>query len=165
MRHRHLDYPEGTPADELGAAAIDDVLDRGDLAEWRPITQAVLRDPFGDVADAVLRLTSAHPRYGTSPLWRAWIAHRRDLASLPEFPERTLAELRQDQGMTQAALADRIGMSQSDLSKAERRPDWKLSTLRRLAAGLGLRVCVMVQDLSGRRWQLSDAAAPWRKRY
>ena len=40
-------------------------------------------------------------------------------------------------GLTQVELAKRIGMSQSDLSKLERRQDVRLSTLRAYAGGLG----------------------------
>lgn len=47
MRHRHLDVPAGTPPDQLGAAAIDDLLDRGDLDDWTPLARAVAADPWG----------------------------------------------------------------------------------------------------------------------
>ena len=48
-----------------------------------------------------------------------------------------LATLRRKKGLTQAELAKRIGMSQSDLSKFERRGDVRLSTLRAYVAALG----------------------------
>ncbi len=53
-------------------------------------------------------------------------------------------------GDTLAALAARIGMSQSDLSKAERRSDWRVSTLEAIVEGLGLRLRLEVIDASGR---------------
>ncbi len=53
-------------------------------------------------------------------------------------------------GDTLAALAARIGMSQSDLSKAERRSDWRVSTLEAIVEGLGLRLRLEVVDASGR---------------
>lgn len=40
-------------------------------------------------------------------------------------------------GLTQVELAERMGISQSDLSKLERRRDIRLSTLRAYAAALG----------------------------
>lgn len=150
MTHRHLDYPEDTPVTALGDAALDDLLDRGDLRDWRPLAKAILVDPFGEVAERVLRLCDANPKYGTSPLWRTWIARRRAMAVPACAPEVSLAELRRLRGVSQAALAARIGMSQSDLSKAERRADWKLSTLASIVAGLGLRTKLIVEDEEGR---------------
>ena len=42
----------------------------------------------------------------------------------------TLADLRRFRGLTQIQLAAAAGMDQSELSKAERRPDHRVSTLR-----------------------------------
>lgn len=151
MIHRHLDYREETPVTALGDAALDDLLDRGDLRDWRPLVKAIAAEPFGDLAERVLRLCDANPRYGTSPLWRAWIARRRAMAeSSAQAPGVSLAELRRRRGLSQAALGARIGMEQSDLSKAERRTDWKLSTITSIAEGLGLRVLLVVEDEEGR---------------
>ncbi|MBK8538845.1 MAG: helix-turn-helix transcriptional regulator [Ardenticatenia bacterium] len=61
-----------------------------------------------------------------------------------------LGDLRRQVGLSQAALAARIGMSQSDLSKAERRSDWRVSTLEAIVEGLGLRLRLEVVDASGR---------------
>jgi DNA-binding Xre family transcriptional regulator len=114
------------------------------------LAKDIAEDPLGDLADRVFRLCDAHPRYGTSPLWRAWIARRRALAAPRRAPTMTLAELRRLRGMSQTKLASRIGMTQSDLSKAERRADWKLSTLEAIARGLGLRATVVFEDEHGR---------------
>lgn len=81
MIHRHLDYAAATPVTELGSAALDDLLDRGALDDWRPLLVAIAADPFGELADRVLRLCEANPRYGTSALWIAWIARRRSQTS------------------------------------------------------------------------------------
>lgn len=150
MIHRHLDYPDGTPVTALGEAALDDLLDRGDLGDWRPLARAIASDPFGELAERVLRLCDASPRYGTSPLWRALIARRRAMATAARASEVSLAELRRRRGVSQAALASRIGMSQSDLSKAERRADWRVSTLMSIVEGLGLRAKLVVEDERGR---------------
>ncbi|HRA21822.1 MAG TPA: helix-turn-helix transcriptional regulator [Anaerolineae bacterium] len=61
-----------------------------------------------------------------------------------------MGDLRRQVGLSQAALAARIGMSQSDLSKAERRSDWRVSTLEAIVEGLGLRLRLEVVDASGR---------------
>lgn len=149
MIHRHLDYPPDTPLTVRGDAALDDLLDRGDLRDWQPLLCAIAADPFGELADRVLRLCDANPRYGTSLLWREWIARRRAKAEPGRAPAVSLAELRRRRGLSQQALADRIGMSQSDLSKAERRTDWKVSTLAAILEGMGLRVRVVALDEDG----------------
>lgn len=77
MRHRHIDYPEDTPVELLRADAIDDILERGDLDDWAPIASAIARDPWGPMAAAILRLCEAHPMYGTSKLWPAYVAAKR----------------------------------------------------------------------------------------
>ena len=139
MIHRHLQVPDGTPVEELPLAAISDLLQRGDLDDWRPIAAAIRRRPNGELAENVFRLVDAFPSYGTSPLWRAWIDRCRARSEAAGEPRRIvdLSALRRELGLTQTELADRIGMSQSDLSKLERRKDVRLSTLRTYLEALG----------------------------
>ena len=73
MNHRHLEVVSGTPVEAQPLAAIVDVLQRGDLDEWRPVAMAILQDPTGEFAGNVSRLVDAYPMYGTSTLWRSWI--------------------------------------------------------------------------------------------
>ena len=54
-----------------------------------------------------------------------------------EVLELTLAELRKTLGITQQELAQIAEMSQSELSKTERRTDHRVSTLRRIVHALG----------------------------
>lgn len=142
MRHRHLRVPAGTSPERLPSAALADVLERGDLDAWRPIARAIARDPDGHLAERVMRLVDAYPLYGTSPLWRAWIERCRARAESEASgaPAVDFAALRRQRGLTQAQVAKRMRMSQSDLSKLERRPDVRLSTLRRFARALGGRL-------------------------
>lgn len=137
MIHRHLDVPPDTPVEELPLAAVHDLLDRGDLDDWRPLLRRIERDPDGEFARAVARLVDAYPMYGTSPLLRAWIErcrNRRGAAGDAEI--RTLADLRLSLGKTQEEVARAMGISQSDYSKLERRRDVRVSTLRSAAAAL-----------------------------
>ncbi len=73
MKHRHL-------TDDVGLipAAIDDILDQGDPADWSDLWRVVEADPFGRVATDVLRICGAHAMYGTSRLWPAMIALARE---------------------------------------------------------------------------------------
>lgn len=147
MIHRHLDYAPGASAENLPSAAIVDILERGDLDDWKPIAAAVAREPNGFLASRVLQLVSAYPMYGTSALWRSWIDRCRTRAEprLALSCAKSLADLRRSSGVTQSELAERISMSQSDLSKLERRSDVRISSLRVYLAGLGGELRLEVQ--------------------
>lgn len=152
MTFRHLDYADDTPVEALGPAAIDDLLDRSDLAAWRPLLRAIARDPFGPVAETVLRVVEGNPRQGLTPLWRSWIARRRLRASGPTSAVTSLRGLREARGASQAAVAAAAGTLQSDLSKLERRADAKVSTLSAVLDALGHDLEVVAIDReTGRR--------------
>jgi len=136
MLHRHLDYPAQTAPADLPSAAIADILDRGDLDDWLPLAAAVAQDTAGRLAGRIVALVDSFPMYGTSPLWRAWIDRRR--LRVEARPTATLGELRRRVGMTQTDVGERLGISQSDVSKLERRADLKASTLKAYLAALGL---------------------------
>ena len=152
MIHRQYEVPQDMPVEELPAVAIADLLERGDLQDWQPLAGAIRRDPWGSLAASVARLLDAYPRYGTSPLWRAWIdrcrARTPEASQAPEVCAEpvTLAALRRDLGLTQAQVARRLRMTQSDVSKLERREDLRLSTLLAYARALGGRVQVTFDD-------------------
>lgn len=137
MRFRHLDYGADTPVEDLGPAAIDALLERGDLGDWAPLLRAIARDPWGSTPETVLRLCDAHPMYGTSDLWRAWIQRRRNEEAASG---EGLAQARLRAGLTQTEVGERMGISQSDVSKLERRGDTRVSTLRAYARALGGRL-------------------------
>ena len=141
MGFRHLDYPEHAEVTRLGPAAIDALLERGDLDSWEPLLGVIARDPFGSLADTILRICDAHPMYGTSTLWREWIARRR---GRPAPNTTTLVDARTRAGLTQAQVGERMGIGQSDVSKLERRADVRLSTLRTYAAAIGARLHVAI---------------------
>jgi len=143
VRFRHLDYGPGTPVHELGPAAVDALLERGDLGDWAPLLRTVARDPWGPTAQTVLRLCEAHPMYGTTELWQAWIARRR---SEEGQAGESLADARRRAGLTQLEVSRRMGISQSDVSKLERRGDARVSTLRAYARALGgrLRLAILL---------------------
>ncbi|MGH2726298.1 MAG: hypothetical protein ACRDKS_04905, partial [Actinomycetota bacterium] len=107
MNFRHLDYQPDAPVAELGPAALDDLLDRGDLEAWAPLARIIQRDPWGTRAETVLRLCDAHPMYGTSSLWRAWIARLRERVEVDGGA--TLAGLRARAGLTQEQVSQRMG--------------------------------------------------------
>ena len=156
MIHRNLDVPDTASPEAQPLARIVDLLQRGDLDDWKPIAQAIMREPNGQFADRVLRLLDAYPTYGTSPLWRAWIDRCRSRLEIDALPVvGGLAALRRSHGLTQVELAARMGISQSDLSKLERRGDVRLSTLRAYTAALGGGIRILFRsDATGASLQL-----------
>lgn len=62
-----------------------------------------------------------------------------------ELLEDDLRGLRAANGVTQMQLAEAIGTSQSELSRLERRGDWKLSTLRKVVHALGGELDIVIR--------------------
>jgi DNA-binding XRE family transcriptional regulator len=140
-------------------AAIHDLLERGDLDDWRPLLREIEQRPDGKTARAVARLVDVYPMYGTSPLRRAWIERCRNRSG--ERQVLSLAGVRLALGKTQNEVALTLGMSQSDYSKVERRRDVRVSTLRSIARALG-RTLALLLELPGRTVELAigDAGSP-----
>ena len=69
-----------------------------------------------------------------------------------------LMEIRQGAGMTQAQLAEAMGIKQASISDAERRPDAQLSTLARHAAALGGALRLSIDFPDGRSEVILDPA-------
>jgi DNA-binding XRE family transcriptional regulator len=136
MRHRHLAVDPETPVSRLGAAALDDILERGDLDDWQPVLAEIRRDPWGAVADRVLGLVDGHPMPGTSRLWRSWVESHRRREPYTAVGSR-LRALRARRGLTQQQVAARLGMTQPEISRLERRRDLRLGLARDYVAALG----------------------------
>lgn len=72
-----------------------------------------------------------------------------------ELLEMGLRALREAAGLTQEELAQRVEITQSQLSKMERRQDHRISTLRRYVEALdgSLEICTVI---NGRRIKLAE---------
>jgi predicted XRE-type DNA-binding protein len=60
-----------------------------------------------------------------------------------------LAEALRRSGLTQRELAARLGMTQSSVSQTlrGRYPDWRISTMVRMASGLGYRIRISLEKV------------------
>ena len=67
LAHRHLNHNRFT------LAAIDDIIERGQLPEWQPLLAAIRRDPHGEIAEKTLKICWAHPVYGGTRVFRDFI--------------------------------------------------------------------------------------------
>ena len=72
-----------------------------------------------------------------------------------ELLEMDLRALREAAGLTQGELAQRVKITQSQLSKMERREDHRISTLRRYVEAIGgsLEICAVIK---GKRIKLVE---------
>ncbi len=81
-------------------------------------------------------------RKSLSPARRRRIASR---AAALTADEQTLQDLRRAQGMTQAAMAEALGIGQDGVSRLEQRRDMRLSTLRGYVEALGGRLSIVAE--------------------
>ncbi len=65
----------------------------------------------------------------------------------------TLKELRQQEGVSQVELGERAGIDQSQISKLERNPDMRISTLRKIAEALGFKLELQFKR-EGKAWRV-----------
>jgi len=65
-----------------------------------------------------------------------------------------LAELRQARGLTQAELAERAGLAQGNLSRAENQDDMKIGTLQRIVTAMGASLSIVARFPDGSDWEL-----------
>lgn len=88
-------------------------------------------------------------KFGQSQLEHLDDAVQEDLLELD------LKHLREALGLSQVELANRVGITQSQLSKLERRDNYRISTLRRYVQALGgsLEINAVV---NGKRVRVSD---------
>ena len=50
VRFRNLDFDSTLPMDEWPAEAIETVIDRGSLSDWRRLAQTIRHNPWGPAA-------------------------------------------------------------------------------------------------------------------
>lgn len=70
--------------------------------------------------------------------------HREQMRDADRAHAMGLAALRQAFDLTQTELAERLGVSQANVAKIERRSDWLVSTLRSYLGALGGDVRIVV---------------------
>ncbi len=80
-----------------------------------------------------------------------------DNAVEQELLEMDLRALREAAGLTQEEMAQRVAITQSQLSKLERREDHRISTVRRYVAALGGELEI-VAVVDGKRILLASGA-------
>jgi DNA-binding transcriptional regulator YiaG len=68
VRFRNLDFDTTLPMDQWPAEAIETVIDRGTLSDWRRLAQAIRHNPWGPAARTAETVTSWGEHYGVDAL-------------------------------------------------------------------------------------------------
>ena len=71
MQHRHLSHQR------LTLAALDDLIENGTLADWRPVLARVRREPEGPVASRLVELLATRDYAESGALWRLFLEQAR----------------------------------------------------------------------------------------
>jgi DNA-binding transcriptional regulator YiaG len=118
---RNLDFDSRAPLDEWPAEAIETVIDRGSLSDWRPLLGEIRRNPWGTAARTAENITSWGEHYGVDALVSAAIRDAREEVTMQgraEYAAR-IRSWRLQAGMTLRQFARAAGTSASRLSDYE----------------------------------------------
>ena len=121
MRFRNLDFDPDAPVDLWPAEAIETVIDRGSLSDWRRLADAIRRNPWGPAARTTETVVAWGEHYGVDVLLANVIAKAREDVALRgrvEYAER-IRSWRARTGMTLRQFAREAGTSASRLSDYE----------------------------------------------
>jgi DNA-binding transcriptional regulator YiaG len=118
---RNLDFDAAQPVDLWPAEAIETLIDRGSLSDWRALSETIRANPWGPAARTTETVLSWNEHYGVDQLLSRIIQHaRHDIAmkGRTEYAAQIRA-WRKQSGMTMRQLARAAGTSASRLSDYE----------------------------------------------
>lgn len=121
LRFRNLDFDHSEPMDLWPAEAIETVIDRGSLSDWRRLAEAIRRNPWGPSARTAEIVTSWDEHYGVDALISSVIRRAREDITLQGRAEYAaqIRFWRTESGMTLRQFATVAGTSASRLSDYE----------------------------------------------
>ena len=118
---RNVEFNRTAPVDQWPAEAIETVMDRGSLSDWRVLAQAIRRSPWGRTARLVQAIASWGEHYGVDELMSSVIRRARE--DIDEHARasyaRQIRSWRNRTGMTLREFASLAGTSASRLSAYE----------------------------------------------
>jgi DNA-binding transcriptional regulator YiaG len=121
LHFRNIDFDPSAPMDQWPAEAIETLVDRGSLSDWRRLAEAIRHQPWGPAARTTETVIAWGEHYGVDALMANVIAGARE-----EVARRGRAEYaaqirtwRRQAGMTLRQFAQAAGTSASRLSDYE----------------------------------------------
>jgi DNA-binding transcriptional regulator YiaG len=121
VRFRNLDFDPSLSRDEWPAEAIETVIDRGSLSDWRQLAAAIRQNPWGPAARTAETVVGWGEHYGVDALIANVIRRAREALALRgrlEYAAR-IRSWRARTGMTLRQFALAAGTSASRLSDYE----------------------------------------------
>lgn len=121
VHFRNLEFDQKRPLDDWPAEAIDIVIDRGSLSDWRRVAQAIRDNPWGSTARTVETVASWGEHYGVDALMAETIRRAREGITLHGRGEYAaqIRAWRTQTGMPLREFARLAGTSASRLSAYE----------------------------------------------
>ena len=121
VRFRNLDFDPQAPMDEWPAEAIETVIDRGSLSDWRPLLEVIRRNPWGAAARTAENVASWGEHDGVDALISDAIRRAREEITLGGRAEYAaqIRSWRVQCGMTLREFARAAGTSAPRLSDYE----------------------------------------------
>jgi DNA-binding transcriptional regulator YiaG len=121
IRFRNLDFDSTAPVDQWPAEAIETVIDRGSLSDWRLLAEAIRRNPWGPAARTAENVVSWGEHYGVDALMSSVIRRAREDVALRGRAEYAaqIRRWRAGAGMTLREFARAAGTSAPRLSDYE----------------------------------------------
>jgi DNA-binding transcriptional regulator YiaG len=118
---RNVDVDPKAAVDSWPAEAIETVIDRGSLSDWRRLADAIRRNPWGPAARTAETVAGWKEHYGVDALLDHVIRRAREevTQSGREAYARQIREWRERTGMTMRQFARDAGTSASRLSDYE----------------------------------------------
>jgi DNA-binding transcriptional regulator YiaG len=122
VRFRNLDFDTTCPMDEWPAEAIETVIDRGSLSDWRALASAIRHNPWGPAARTTETVVGWGEHYGVDALMTHVIDRARgDLTQRGRVDYATqIRAWREQTGMTLRQFAHAAGTSAPRLSDYEK---------------------------------------------
>jgi DNA-binding transcriptional regulator YiaG len=121
LRYRNVDFDPTVPMDRWPAEAIETLIDRGTLSDWRRLAEAIRRQPWGPAARTAETVVAWGEHYGVDALLgNVIVGARAEVAGRgrAEYAARIRA-WRKQTGMTLRQFAQAAGTSASRLSDYE----------------------------------------------
>jgi DNA-binding transcriptional regulator YiaG len=118
---RNLDFEISEPMDRWPAEAIETVIDRGSLSDWRRLAETIRSNPWGPAARTAETVAEWGEHYGIDVLITRVVGHAREdltLRARAEYAAK-IRSWRARSGMTLRQFARAAGTSPSRLSDYE----------------------------------------------
>jgi DNA-binding XRE family transcriptional regulator len=121
LTFRNIEFDRSLPLDEWPGEAIETLLDRGSLSDWRRLADAIRVNPWGPAARTAETIVSWGEHYGVDRLMARVIGHAREEVAMRGRAEYAaqIRAWRMQSGMTLRELARAAGTSASRLSDYE----------------------------------------------